>query len=196
MMAAQSGPGEQVVKFRDVSLDTALSVIRILLLRARYGRRINAGFDTHIGPNCRVVVAKGGMLQLSGATLSRSVTLEVSQDAVLTVGRTFVGPGSILSSREHISIGHGGQIADYVTVRDHDHLHNSDHPLSEWDFTGRPIVIGDDVWLASKVTVVAGVCIGDHGFCAAGAVVTRDVGAWERVGGVPARPLRQAGTEA
>ena len=184
------------MKLRDVSLDTALSVIRILLLRARYGRRIKAGFDTHIGPNCRVVVAKGGMLQLSGATLSRSVTLEVSQGAVLTVGRTFVGPGSILSSREHISIGHGGQIADYVTVRDHDHLHNSDHPLSEWDFTARPIIIGDDVWLASKVTVVAGVCIEDHGFCAAGAVVTRDVGAWERVGGVPARPLRQAGTEA
>ncbi len=184
------------MKFRDVSLDAALSAARVLLLRARLGRRIDAGFDTRVGPGCRVVVAKGGVLQLSGANLSRSVTIEVSQDAVLTVGRTFVGPGSILSSREHISIGHGGQIADYVTVRDHDHLHNSDHPLSEWDFTARPIVIGDDVWLASKVTVVAGVCIGDHGFCAAGAVVTRDVGAWERVGGVPARPLRQAGTEA
>lgn len=158
------------MKYRDVSLDAALSAVRVLLLRARLGKRIDAGFDTRVGPGCRVVVAKGGVLQLSGANLSRSVTIEVSPDAVLTVGRTFVGPGSILSSREHISIGHGGQIADYVTVRDHDHLHNSNHPLSEWDFTARPIVIGDDVWLASKVTVVAGVCIGDHGFCAAGAV--------------------------
>ncbi len=184
------------MKFRDVSLDAVLSAIRVLVLRVRLGRRIDAGFDTRVGPGCRVVVAKGGVLQLSAANLSRSVTIEVSQDAVLTVGRTFVGPGSILSAREHISIGHGGQIADYVTVRDHDHLHNSDHPLSQWDFTARPIIIGDDVWLASKVTVVAGVRIQDHGFCAAGAVVTRDVGAWERVGGVPARPLRQAGTEA
>lgn len=57
------------MKFRDVSLDTALSALRILLLRARYGRRIKAGFDTHVGPGCRVVVAKGGMLQLCAATL-------------------------------------------------------------------------------------------------------------------------------
>ena len=35
----------------------------------------------------------------------------------------------------------------------------------------------------------AGVTIEDHALCAAGAVVIRDVHAWQRVGGVPARPL-------
>ena len=72
------------MKFRDVSLDAALSAVRVLLLRARLGKRIDAGFDTRVGPGCRVVVVKGGVLQLSGANLSRSVTIEVSQDAVLT----------------------------------------------------------------------------------------------------------------
>jgi acetyltransferase-like isoleucine patch superfamily enzyme len=166
--------------------------MRVLSLRVRLGRRITVGFDTRIGPGCRIVAAANGCLQLNGANLSRSVTLEVSENAVLKVGRAFVGPGSILSSREHISIGDGCQIADYVTIRDHNHVHSSDHPLSQWRFTTAPVVLGDDVWLASKVTVVAGVSIGDHGFCAAGAVVTHDVGTWQRVGGVPARPLRQS----
>lgn len=177
------------MKAGEISVDSVRSAMRVLSLRMRLGRRITVGFDTRIGPRCRIVVAAGGRLHLNGANLSRSVTLEVSQDAVLRVGRTFVGPGSILSSRECISIGDGCQIADYVTIRDHNHVHGSDHPLSQWRFTTAPVVLGDDVWLASKVTVVAGVSIGDHGFCAAGAVVTRDVGARQRVGGVPARPL-------
>ncbi len=79
--------------------------------------------------------------------------------------------------------------AEYVTVRDHDHVHGPGHPVLAWEYETGPVVIKEDVWLASKATVVAGVTIGDHALCAAGAVVTRDVQAWQRVGGVPARPL-------
>ena len=177
------------MKFSNISADLVVSTIRVLLLRARLGKRIRVGLDSRIGPGCHVIVAKGGLLQLHGTNLSRAVALEVSQNAVLNIGRTFIGPGSILSSREYISIGDGCQIADYVTIRDHNHLHRQDIPLAQWKYTTAPITIGDDVWLASKVTVVAGVSIAHHGFAAAGAVVTRDVGIWQRVGGVPARPL-------
>jgi acetyltransferase-like isoleucine patch superfamily enzyme len=53
-----------------------------------------------------------------------------------------------------------------------------------------PIRIGDGVWIASRVTVLPGVTIGDGSVVAAGAVVSRDVGPNTLVAGVPARLVR------
>ncbi len=53
-----------------------------------------------------------------------------------------------------------------------------------------PIEIGHGVWIASRVTVLAGVTIGDGAIVAAGSVVTRDVPANVMVAGVPARVVK------
>ena len=54
-----------------------------------------------------------------------------------------------------------------------------------------PLVIGNDVWIGDRVTILSG-CrrIGDGAVLAAGAVVTRDVPPFAIMGGVPARLLR------
>jgi hypothetical protein len=54
-----------------------------------------------------------------------------------------------------------------------------------------PLTIGNDVWIADRVTILGG-CrrIGNGAVIAAGAVVTRDVPAYAVVGGVPARLIR------
>lgn len=55
---------------------------------------------------------------------------------------------------------------------------------------GKPIVIGNGVWLASDVTVCGGVTIGDNTVVAAGAVVTKDLPSGVLAGGVPCRVIR------
>lgn len=52
------------------------------------------------------------------------------------------------------------------------------------------IVLEDDVWLATGVSVMAGVRIGRGTVVAAGSVVTRDLPQGVLAGGVPAKPLR------
>lgn len=52
-------------------------------------------------------------------------------------------------------------------------------------------VIGNDVWIGYDALIMAGVKIGDGAVIAARAVVTRDVGPYEIVGGNPARPIRK-----
>jgi acetyltransferase-like isoleucine patch superfamily enzyme len=52
-----------------------------------------------------------------------------------------------------------------------------------------PVTIGDGVWIASRVTILPGVEIGDGAVVAAGAVITRHVPAYTLVGGVPARVI-------
>lgn len=54
-----------------------------------------------------------------------------------------------------------------------------------------PITIGDGVWIASRVTVLPGVTIGESAVVAAGSVVTRDVAPDTLVAGVPARVVRE-----
>ncbi|MEY7974000.1 CatB-related O-acetyltransferase [Saccharomonospora xinjiangensis] len=51
-------------------------------------------------------------------------------------------------------------------------------------------VVGNDVWLGYRATVLPGVRIGDGAIVAAGAVVTADVPPYTVVGGNPARPIR------
>ena len=54
----------------------------------------------------------------------------------------------------------------------------------------QPVIIGNDVWIGTRVTILPGVKIGDHSIIAAGAVVTGDVPPYAIVGGVPAKVIR------
>ena len=53
-----------------------------------------------------------------------------------------------------------------------------------------PITIGNNVWLASNVTVLPGVKIGDNSVIGAGSVVTKSVPASTFAAGNPCRPIR------
>jgi acetyltransferase-like isoleucine patch superfamily enzyme len=170
----------------------ALSGLRVIALRVRSRGRIEIGFDSHVGPRCRIYAPKGGVVRLRNTNVTRDVTIGVAPHAVIEVGPNgWLGPGSFLAAQQRVVLGEGSMIAEYVTIRDHDHIHDAQHTMADWTYTAAPVIIGEDVWIGSKVTIVPGVTIGDHAFVAANAVVTHDVKPCERVGGVPARPLPQ-----
>ncbi len=74
-------------------------------------------------------------------------------------------------------------------------LYTATHPLradereSGVEF-GKPIIIGDHVWIGANATVTPGVTIGDHAVIGAGAVVTKDVPPHVVVAGNPARVIK------
>lgn len=57
-------------------------------------------------------------------------------------------------------------------------------------------VVGNDVWIGYRATIMPGVQIGDGAIVAAGALVTKDVPPFAIVGGNPARLLRMRFDEA
>jgi UDP-3-O-[3-hydroxymyristoyl] glucosamine N-acyltransferase len=180
------------LRLRNMRRDMIPANIRVVILKLRLGKRVEVGFDTRIGPRCSLTVMKGGKLRLRGTCLTRDIQLEVAHNALLEIGTCQIGPGVIISAQELVSIGDGSGVAEYSTIRDQNHVHTPESPLSHWRFTTAPVRIGKEVWIASKVTVVAGITIGDGALCAAGSVVTKDVEPWQKVGGVPARPLKQS----
>lgn len=57
--------------------------------------------------------------------------------------------------------------------------------------TDNPLIIGHDVWIGDRVTILAGCrTIGNGAVLAAGAVVTQDIAPYAVVGGVPARGIK------
>lgn len=56
---------------------------------------------------------------------------------------------------------------------------------------GKPVTIGDDVWIGGNCTILPGVTIGNNVVVAAGAVVTKDVPDNCVVAGVPAKVVRE-----
>ena len=59
----------------------------------------------------------------------------------------------------------------------------------------KPIIIGNDVWIGARVTIMDGVSVGNGAVSASGAVVTKDVPPYAIVGGVPAKVIRYRASE-
>ncbi len=90
------------------------------------------------------------------------------------------------------TIGSHVMMGEDCTIITRNHRHDrTDIPMMEQGFEEeQPVYIGNDVWIGDRVTILAGVHVGDGAIIAAGAVVTKDVPTYAIVGGVPARVLK------
>lgn len=75
-----------------------------------------------------------------------------------------------------------------VSIQAANHGTKKDAVMMEQERTQKDIVIGNDCWLGSNVTILAGVVIPDGCIIAAGAVVTKSITEpYSIIGGVPAK---------
>lgn len=138
--------------------------------------KITARGKIIIGDNCKIW-SHVGTTQISAGPRA---TIEIGDN-------TFINAGTIITSRKHIKIGKNCHIANQVIMMDDD-FH--DVGKREEKSGKEAIIIGDNVWVATRVTILKGVSIGEGAVIAAGAVVTKDVPAFTLVGGVPAKFIR------
>ncbi len=91
-----------------------------------------------------------------------------------------------------VTIGARTQIGPAVQILAADHPRD---PAQRRDFLefGRPVTIGEDVWIGGGALILPGVTVGDGAIIGAGAVVTRDVATGATVAGVPARVVSSSG---
>ena len=131
----------------------------------RYLLRIRIGAHSSIHRGCRFYRPSG--VQIGAHTvINRDVILDGRQGLVIG---------------DNVSISEG---AAFFTLE-----HDPNSPTFE--NRGAPIRVGDRVFVGARAMVLPGVTIGEGAVVAAGAVVTRDVGPYQIVAGVPARPIGQ-----
>jgi acetyltransferase-like isoleucine patch superfamily enzyme len=105
-----------------------------------------------------------------------------------------IGANSFIGCNAVIGAGGGIQIGNHVLIGQSVNLHAENHNFADPELridqqgiTYQGIVIEDDVWVGSKVTILDGVSIGKGAVIAAGAVVTKSIPEYAIVMGVPAR---------
>lgn len=129
--------------------------------------------------------------------LSIGANASISPNAVFSnPERITIGKGMRLGARCHlwagpghgkISIGDDALFGPEVFVTAASYRFNDGSPVTEQAMAEADVVIGDDVWLGTRVVVLPGAKIGAGAIIGAGAVVKGDIPAMSIAVGVPAR---------
>lgn len=113
-----------------------------------------------------------------------------NENAIIEIGEnTTIGYHTFIFASSKIVVGNNCLIAPFVYVVDSNHQIARDQLINSQPNESEAIVIGDDVWIASNVTILKGVCIEDGAVIAANSVVNKNVGSYEIWAGTPAKKI-------
>ena len=165
------------------------------LAAARYdlaeGARLRIGADVvterlagalhfSLGPGAEVSVGEGSWLR----TDLGPVHIVAFDGARITLGALGFLNGCQLSAKRELRTGRRAWIGPGSRVFDSDqHDLDSKHPE-----VAQAVTIGDCVWVASDVTILRGVTIGEHSVIGARSLVVRDIPPHTLAFGQPATP--------
>ena len=116
-------------------------------------------------------------------------TIELGDGVAVCYGASFI------ATESGITIGNKVMFAPNVTIRGGNH---NTSVIGKYMFDVHekrpdddvPVVIEDDVWVGTNVTILKGVRVGRGSIIAAGAVVNKNVLPYSIVGGVPAKFIK------
>lgn len=145
---------------------------------------ISGPVEIKLGNNCRV----SGYTTFSGRSCSK-------QTPTLTIGNNVdIGWMTTIAVGQCVDIGNNVRIAGRTLLAGYPghpiNIEDRAAGLPETDDQVADIIIEDDVWLATNVSIVAGVRIGRGTIVATGSVVTHDLPPMVLAGGIPARVIR------
>ena len=146
---------------------------------------IESGVDIQLGLGAKVSFGKNIYIR-------RGAVIDVAAGATLSIGDdVFIAHGVTLAAHKKMTIGADTMIAEYVSVRDHDHRFDQNKRLVLQGEKQLPVTIADNVWIGAKATVTKGVSIGSHSVIGANAVVTKNVPVRVVAVGAPAKVIRE-----
>jgi maltose O-acetyltransferase len=111
----------------------------------------------------------------------------------ITLGRdTHITNNVILNGIGGIEIGNDVLVGYETIIMTSGRKFSSlDIPIRKQGSELKKVVIGNDVWLGTRVIVLPGVTVGDGAVIGSGAVITKDIPPYSVAVGVPARVVRK-----
>ncbi|MDV7243720.1 MULTISPECIES: acyltransferase [Rhodococcus] len=156
------------------------------------GRGVSIGDDTTIDARSimGVTLRAGSRLGRRGIITSTS-HLSLMGKGVEIGQRSGIGDFFHLGASGGVRIGDDVIIGPYFVVHSQEHRYESpDRPIREQGTIQLPVEIGDNCWIGSRVTLLAGTKIGPRTVVASGAVVRGEHAGNEILAGIPARSVR------
>lgn len=118
-----------------------------------------------------------------GVTFGRGSDISIGDYSGIGIDARVQGP---------LKIGKNVMMGPEVIIYTHNHkFDRKDIPMiAQGVSEAKEVVIDDDVWIGARVIILPGVHIHQGAIVSAGAVVTKDVEAFQIVGGVPAKVIK------
>lgn len=133
---------------------------------------------------------------LEGVNIGKNVHIHMGtqffQPKNVSIGEgSIIGQNAFLDGRAKLEIG------KYVDIASDVMIYNSQHDINSENFEAEygDVKIGDYCFIGPRVVILPGVNIGKGAVVAAGAVVTKDVGDFKIVGGIPADEIGERKTK-
>lgn len=149
---------------------------------ARYNMSTTASSDTR-----RALLCEGFGHVGAGVVIRSPFHCDYGYNIRAEAG-VFINFGCVILDVAAVTIGAGTQIGPGVQILTADHPRDAAVRANMLE-SGRPILIGRNVWIGGGAIILPGITIGDDAIVGAGSVVTRDVPAGATVAGNPARLL-------
>lgn len=129
----------------------------------------------------------------AGASLDDGVVLLASgppKPHKLAIGRgTYINRNTILDAHDELIIGRDCLIGPGCLITDANHGTQRHMTMRSQPMAAASVRIEDDVWIGAGCVILPGVAIGEGAVIGAGSVVTREVLAYTKVAGAPARVM-------
>lgn len=148
---------------------------------ARYNRSLD------LPPTARLILLREGLGSVGQGVVVRPPFYCDYGRHIHLADRVFFNFGCTVLDVAEVRVGARTQIGPGTQLLTADHPRDAEPRRQGLEF-GRPIVIGEDVWIGAAALILPGVTVGDGAVIGAGSVVTRDVAPGATVHGAPARP--------
>lgn len=126
------------------------------------------------------------------ATIKDYVIIRSTVNDVIISDYTTINPFTVIYGGSGVIIGKYVMIAPHCMIAsgNHNYLDTEKPMCNSGNLTKGPIIIEDDVWIGANCTIIDGVTIEQGAVVAANSLVNKNVRAYDIVGGVPAKFIR------
>ncbi|MFA7062341.1 MAG: acyltransferase [Pedobacter sp.] len=147
--------------------------------------QINALSENGIISGRNVTIGKSTIIMCSGVIANKGVGLEIGDFSA-------IGAQSFLGCQGGIKIGSNVIMGPGVRIFSENHNYEDiSVPIRLQGETRKGVVIEDNCWIGSGVTILGGVTIGSGSVIAAGSVVTKNIPPQSIVAGIPAKVIKK-----
>lgn len=139
----------------------------------------------------------GNRIKIGKHTIISAWNVEGESNIKIVIGdNVYIGSFNHITAIKKITINEGTLIGKFVTITDNSHGKNPQwekdkYPINRELYSKGEVIIGKNVWIGDKVTILPGINIGDGSIVGANSVVTKNVPPFSIVCGNPAVIIRK-----
>ena len=170
------------------AVEALWSYFTVIYLRLR---GVRCGKGSIVSRHAKISLIDGGAIVIGKRCEIQDYAMLLSYGGKIVIGdNCSINPFCVLYGHGGLVVGDGVRIASHSIFIPANHVfQDKDKPIFEQGETRKGIVVEDDVWIGSRVTVLDGVRISHGCVIGAGAVVTKSTEPYGIYAGVPAKKI-------